>query len=876
MMRAISVPTPLQIPLHAKHSTISRDSTGTGIAGGAAIARAPACRWPGETRCGVLTRSPVARALGVLLALSCLAGVSRAADEFPASGRPAGAPGIEAPASFIDASETPEAGGGPEAEADAGLAEGEAALEGRPGPGLEGARSRRQVEEIVVRARKREELLAETPVAVTALPESELRETGAMRLDDIQDLVPNLQFSGGRDGQEGGIKIRGIGTASGELVYDPGVGIYVDGVFLPRMIGQLVDVLDVEQVEVLRGPQGTLFGKNTVGGAINVTTAKPSPELEAFTFVRAGSFDLVNARAMLNAPIVEDRLFGRVAVSTIQDSGYAENVYRDEGWSNRDSNVVLASLRALVTDGLTNDLSGTWGRSRDHGRGGQCRVVEPTGLGGLMPGFFDACGETEPYRFSANVAGLVDVESYGLWNIAAWEVPALPGLDSLEVRSLTSWREQNIRSRADLDLTFSPALQLSLIGGGPAEGAPWFQRQTSQELQANGEALDGALSFVTGAFGFWEEGTATTTLSAFPGVLNITSETETLIDNWSWALFGQATWDVTDWAGLTAGLRYTQDKKGSTLTVTNVATVPPVPGTPQSGSKIFTAWTPMASLTMPVPESWLAETPLSYAMGYLSWAQGFRGGGFNALISIDDQDELEPFQPETLNSYELGIKSLAFDQQLAVNLALFIGKYDDIQVTTLRVTEDAQGNPTQVEQLTLNAAKATTRGVELEVLAMPMDGWVVQGSTGVLDSIYDQFLGISDLTGQSIDRDGQSFNGVPRFQAHLGVQYSFAFSPPGPAWMRGWWTPRLDWSYQSAIHYAGPEVLGAVQPGYNLLQARLSYDFLDDHAQVALWGQNLTDQTAFNYTQALISSIGILNRYYMPPRTLGVELSYRY
>ncbi len=816
---------------------------------------------------------------GAVLALSLLLGraaVAAAADAPPpAAEQAAPAADIEAPVKYIEEVESPEAGGGPETEDDAGFAEGEAVLEGKRPANLSPDR-RRQVEEIVVHARKRDELLAETPVAVTAIGESELRETGAMRLDDIQELVPNLQFSGGRDGQEGGIKIRGIGTASGELVFDPGVGVYIDGVFLPRMIGQLVDVLDVQQVEVLRGPQGTLFGKNTVGGAINVTTTKPSEELEASAFIRAGSFNLVNARAMLNVPLVEDRVFARFAVSTLHDSGYTDDWYRDESWSDRQSTVLLGSVRALITDEITNDFSATWGRANDHGRGGQCRVVDATRLGGLVPGFFDACRKTEPYRFSANVAGLVDVESYGLWNIARWQAPTPPGLDSLEVRSLTSWREQNIRSRVDLDLTMFPVLQFSLLGGGPAEGAPWFQRQTSQELQLNGEALDGALSFVTGVFGFWEEGTATTTVNAFPGVLNVLSETDTSIDNWSWALFGQASLDLTDWAALTAGLRYTQDKKGTMLTITDVGAVPPVPSAPLAGDKTFEAWTPMASLTTTVPEDWLSDTPLSFAMGYFSWAQGFRGGGFNALIGVQGQDELRPFQPETINSYEIGIKSLAFEQQLSINLAIFLGQYDDIQVTTLFVTEDAQGNPIQVEQLTLNAAKAITKGVELEMFVTPSEGWVIQSSFGLLDARYDDFMGISDLTGQPIDRSGQTFNGVPKAQAHIGVQYSFEFSPTGPQWMKGWWTPRLDWYYQTAIHYSGPELLGAVQPGYNQLQARLSYDFMDDKAQVAIFGTNLTDATTFNFVQPTVSSVGTLQRYYMPPRAFGAELSYRF
>ena len=194
---------------------------------------------------------------------------------------------------------------------DAQAAQAERALStGEPAPGLS-RRATTRVEEIVVSARKRDEFLEDTPVSVTALGADTLREVGVTQLSDIQDLVPNLQFRSGRNGITAGVQIRGIGTASPELAFDPGVGIYVDGVYLPRAFGQIVDVIDVEQIEVLRGPQGTLFGKNTVGGAINLTTVKPQPVPEAFVLARPSNFGRIFTEAMVNLPVVEDLLFSR-------------------------------------------------------------------------------------------------------------------------------------------------------------------------------------------------------------------------------------------------------------------------------------------------------------------------------------------------------------------------------------------------------------------------------------------------------------------------------------------------------------------------------------------------------------------------------------
>ena len=187
------------------------------------------------------------------------------------------------------------------------------AQEAEPAPA-----SARHVEEIVVQARKRAELLEETPISISVVGAAEMRETGVTRLDDVQQLVPNLRIASPSDGQAADFVIRGVGTPqSSAIAFDPGVGIYVDGVFLPRAVGTLIDVLDVQQIEVLRGPQGTLFGKNTVGGAVNITTVKPQEKLEGFALLRPASLGQVYTQAMLNLPVVEDRVFARLSMSTI-------------------------------------------------------------------------------------------------------------------------------------------------------------------------------------------------------------------------------------------------------------------------------------------------------------------------------------------------------------------------------------------------------------------------------------------------------------------------------------------------------------------------------------------------------------------------------
>lgn len=735
------------------------------------------------------------------------------------------------------------------------------------------------IEEIVVQARKRAELLEDTPVSVTALNETTLREAGVIRLDDIQSLVPNLLFTTADDGLASDLRIRGIGTPQAvSIAFDPGVGVYVDGVFLPRTIGTLVDVLDIQQVEVLRGPQGTLFGKNTVGGALNITTVKPSPELEGFALVRPGNFDSVHARGMLNVPLggaLEDIAFLRMAVAHTQSQGYVYDTLRDETMSDQNSTSFLGSLRILPWEDVTIDVSGTWSRLNTKGRGGECVFIQDTSLGSLDPTLYPNCRATGPYENNAEAAAITDLESYGTWGTIAWDAGDVGGLEDVIAKFIGSWRQQKPRIRVDVDMTATPAFVRSTVGGPPGNGSPGTQEQISVEGQLNAAAWDGRIQFVAGAFGFWETADENVGFTILPGFLNVVQDNDRAIDNWTWALFGQGSIELAEWANVTAGVRYTQDKKGLFAETRNALDPNEPPLQDQSRSKVFDAWTPMASLALTAPDAWLGEAPIDHVMSYFTYSRGFRGGGFNGLLIATDASE---FQPEFLDSFELGLKTIGVDQRVTLNVSAFYGKYDDIQVTAIRDLGDQNGDGApEFEQTTLNAAKATTKGAEIEVLALPFDGLRANGSVGLLYTKYDDFPNaVSDLDASTINRAGESFDNAPELQTHLAIQYSVPIEVDGSLWLSGWLTPRLDWSYQSEVHTRGPEVTAGIQRGYNLLHARLSYSFNDDRSQVALWGKNLTDEVYFNQLTPLISSFGIAGRFYGSPRTYGAEISHRF
>ena len=737
----------------------------------------------------------------------------------------------------------------------------------------ESGRTISKVEEIVVQARKRTELIEDTPISVSAISEFTMNEIGAFRLDDVTQLVPNLTLVTGRSDNQAAIFVRGIGNSTTEIAFDPGVGVYVDGVYLPRAFGSIINIVDIEQIEVLRGPQGTLFGKNTVGGAINVTTIKPSNEFEGTAAIWVGNLETFNSRATLNVPILEDTLAVRVAIGTTYDSGYAYNTFLDRPRSNEGSTTFLGSLRYTPTDRLTIDVSGSWARNHSNGLAGECLIIQESGLAGAD--LWEACRETTPREVTSNFPGLADITSTGAWATVQYDVGSLGFLDDITLKSITSARRQVARIADDLDQTYIPRVAFAHAGGSPTMGRPNDQRQIQQELQFNGNAWDDRVQFVSGAFFFFEKATdnTSTTSDLPPGLPDSIRGNGTEIRNFTWALFGQASVDVIrDWLSLTAGLRYTQDQKNADKLAFQFISEDSFDydiTAQQSEGATFDAWTPMASLAVTLPQDLIANGPLDHLMGYFTYSRGFKGGGFNATLS----GASEEFQPEYLDSFEIGAKSILFEQRLIANISAFYGNYDDLQVTTF-ITDPL--DPLIVQRVTLNAAEATTKGIEIELTAVPIDGLLLRGTTGILDAKYDEFIGVNSINSGPIDRAGEFFNYVPRHQAYLSAQYSIPVEGLGPSWLEGALTPRLSWTYRGGVNFNGPELPQARQESYGLIDARIAYEFLDGKASVALWGHNLTDQEYFTQTNALVPIFGLMTRFYGPPRTYGGEIRYSF
>ena len=808
-----------------------------------------------------------------------------------------------APSEYLEAIETPADDGGAADALDSAVAQSEVPAD-EAVEGVDEA-TRTRLEEIVVTARRRSELLEDTPISVTAIGETALRESSVTRLNEITSLVPNLQFDqAAGTSSTARVFIRGVGINDTIMTNQPGVGIYIDGVYMARSQGSVLDVVDVAQLEVLRGPQGTLFGKNTAGGAINITTVKPQPELGGWVQVRPGNYNRVDTRAVLDVPIdigwFKDKLFTRISFASLYRKGYQYNATRDDYWSDQNSVGVQASVRFLPLDNLTIDVQGNYSRNHAKPRGGHCFLIRETDTAALVDGFFDNCRASEAadlQTFYSDVAGISDLESYGVWSTIELDLSHLGFGDELILKGITAWREQQDRTRRDFDMTASGMIRIN-IAGGPLvlDGEGFTSSQISHEQQFLGSAFEERLNWVLGVYYLKDkarEVSGTDALYDAPFVLpGAASVADRKVDNYTIAVYGQATFDVTDWLAATGGLRWTLDHQGYAMLNWNLAdpevTKAAYGERPGPGDEItqdsddtedFEAWTPMGSLAATLPDDFKPDY-LDHLMGYFTYAKGFKGGGFNARAGsgFPPDEPLPTFDPEHVNSYEVGFKSVWFDRRLTANVSFFLAQYQDMQVLTLRSFPcEEPEEPTCINILPINdnAANATTRGAEFEFMARPLEGLALTWNMGLLDARYDDFATTNQIDDSPLDRAGETFNNVPAFSTFIAAQYSFPISPGGPAMLNGWVTPRIEWYYRSSIHLVGPEIESGNQPGVGVLNARLSYDFLDDRAQVALWARNLTDEI-YGTDAIPVAPLGFNSVLYSPPRTFGAELSYSF
>lgn len=684
------------------------------------------------------------------------------------------------------------------------------------------------LEDIVVTARKVRENLQDTPIAITALSQAALEQRQMTNIASIDRFAPNVAFntsspiSGTRSSAS--VFIRGVGQTDFTLTTDPGVGIYLDGVYIARSIGSVLDILDVERVEVLRGPQGTLFGRNTIGGAISLTSRRPGQKLSAQASVTTGSFDRLDVKASADIPIT-GTLSSSVSVARFTSKGYIDRPYIGDktGGDNRWAGRIALAWTPSSTFRL--DLSADGTRVREKSCCGELVAVYP-GLfaqfhnaviaPGLVPelgaaAFFNE--QSLPTKAFQDNSGFAVPSTLDLWGVSAsaeWDAT-----DSLTAKSITAYRELDSTNGRDAD--HSPVV----IG---QTFDIYNSHQFSQEFQLLGKLFDNRVRWILGAYFFDEKGLNLDDVQFAIGRVISGGR----VHNSSLAFFGQTTVDITPGLSLTGGLRWTRDTKrfivsdDNQYVVANLAGVPSTvhPGPLMPGDRLLPIGKVTNRTSKATPYLNLAYKWTPDIMTYVSYSEGFKGGGFVQRV-FPDRARVPEFKPESVKVYEAGFKIEAFDRRVRLNGAVFRTDYSNLQVTVI----DA------IAPVIQNAAAARINGAELELNAVPIEGLSLDVGVGYLDAKYTQVD--PNATEVTIDKH---LVYAPEWTVNIGGSYEFALADTGSI------TFRSDWSYRTTTYNDANNSAALVQPSYSTLSASISWESRAKDWQITVAGRNITDK----------------------------------
>lgn len=722
------------------------------------------------------------------------------------------------------------------------------------------------LEEVVVTAQKREEFLQQTPISMTAFSADQLAQMGASRAIDIAQYTPNISIVANTISNSGlAVSIRGMQSSDASLAADSKIGLYLDGVYLARIGSASFDVVDIEQIEVLRGPQGTLWGKNTTGGSINMVTEKPSGQFRFKQVLSLGNFDYWRSNTTVDTPEWHG-LAAKFSFNRMRKDGDVENTHPSSSTlGEMDNEAYAIALRWTPTDEFTADYS--YDRHNRDGVGPslQLSAVNPglaarptawlTGAGGLRPianPFHAAAAEVDGHRrthLSVNARQEhIDLAGHNL--TLSYE------LGDIELKSVTGYRTYDGIKPADFD------------GGTysiPIFEADNFETHTqfSQELQVVGSALDDRLSYVAGLYYFMENGEAENpqTFAVAAGTLpsgerilaSVTTPLRYTTHNYSAAAYSQASYTPVfdDKLRLTLGLRYTRDHKQSKLVT--------------RGAEAEHEWSA-------VNPAFIVDYQLLDDMNlYGKVTTGYNAGVFNIRATSAALFN-EPADEENLTNYEVGMKSEWLDRRLRVNTSLFWMDYEDLQVNQF------VASATGASSIISNAGKARVRGLELEVMARPIPELTVSANWGYTDFDYQEFItSIDQVTGIAVDSaDSAKPALAPKNTANIGVEYQFQ------PWSFGALSARVDASYSDSYDFHPFLTRYTHADSRTLYNARLT---LADVAvaqgvlSVSAWGKNLTDEEYiangidFGVDSGSLGFAGVI---YGPRRSYGVDLTYRY
>ncbi|HEU0153664.1 MAG TPA: TonB-dependent receptor [Arenimonas sp.] len=709
---------------------------------------------------------------------------------------------------------------------------------------------------VEVTARRRTESLQDVPVAVSAFSETALKDLQASNIDGLQGAVPNLNIVPGRGSSNSvNVFIRGVGQPDALQTFDPGVGMYVDDVYYSRINGALFSLFDVGQVEVLRGPQGTLYGRNSTGGAIKLTTKDPFDGDRGAVELTAGNFGRAEGRAYASFQLSET-MAASIAGAWINSDGYVTDPTTGKDYNGEDTRAIRAKLAFRPSDAFNATLALDYTRQDN-----ALTLGEPTApltqtdfslgtvvLRPYVPGEYNFQTRTSFDPDQGQELTHAGVSLAMNWNLN----------DRFLFKSITAYRELETESYIDIDASeFELGDVLVAID----------QDQFSQEFQLQYDN-GGNFKAVMGLFYLDEnvpshqEAYADDFL-AFGGVpLTFLRTIDDDLSNTSYAGFVHASWEFAPTWTLSTGLRYSKDKKNyfrTTSTFSNLALLAADPQNEFTIEDSWSAWTPSFSLQKQVSEN---------AMAYVSGNRGYKAGGFNGRANT--APEISSFDPEFVTTWEVGMKLQSEDRRMRGNFALFSSDYTDFQARVSEIQNPGAPIPTFAFPV-LNAAELSIRGAEFEGSALLGEATVVSAQVGFQDARYDKFVDPRTATNPALFaniHDHVPFS--PKVTARLAVQHTFDLAG-GSRLAVG-----ADASYRDETWLSVDNRVNLRQGEYTLYGLFGAWTSAEGQWEVRAGVRNLSDEVYKTEGQEFSSVGNIQTAYYGMPRNYYASLRYNF
>ena len=744
-----------------------------------------------------------------------------------------------------------------------------------------------RLEEVVVTATKRASNLQDVPIAVTALSNRELVNALVGSSEDLVQLVPSLNLNKGINPRQTSFSIRGIGTVTFSSGIEPSISTMLDGVVMGQSGMAFAQLVDMQRVEVLRGPQGTLFGKNASGGVVHFITRDPTDEFEAEVRGYATEDEEYRSSFTVSDRIVEN-LSGRLTGYFNKDEGWIENVYDGDSVNDSDDWGIRGKLLWEPTDSLQFKWSSDYSEFKSHCCVVALRSMDPypaqppnnqAQIDNILAQLAPVVPGDENRKVNLNGDLTTDTDASGHSLEVNWDV------GSHTITSISAYRDWSQNSRGDNDQL--PVDALGFLQGGKSK-----QHQYSQELRLTSPA-DQFITYVAGLYYFDQ-----TVDRKFDRSFDVTGSNRTesvadfSVDSLNYAAFGEAVTHFAERWRLVTGLRWTHDdlkfdyeRVGSTLGAE------PQPSFQRDTDE--SKWTGRIALEWDVTDT---------AMTYFSYAQGYKGPAFNVGFG-STPDNTEPVDPETSHAYELGLKSTWFDDRLILNVAVFHTKFDDFQASAAEFTPklDDNGNPVDEDGdgqddgvfafVLANVGKVETQGVEVDFTALPMENLTVTGGIAYVDAQINEFQGAGCSFGQSFRGVGykgqttcadspatQNLGGgdlpsTPEWKFTLAASYLIPLqSMPFDLSVNG------NYRYQDEVQYTIEQDQYTTEDDYGILDLSLVALDHEDRYTLTLFAKNVFDEW-------YVSGIGSLPANFTPngyghqvpryaERTFGVEARY--